>query len=53
LVAIITDRSVPELMGPVQFLRGTKIKRAINFIYEGWPELRSAIESAIPVQFVV
>ena len=39
-------------MGPVQYLRGAKIKRAINFIYEGWPELRSAIESAIPVRFV-
>src|SRR5271157_3253300 len=53
LVAIVTDRSVPEVMGPVQYLRGAKIKRAINFIYEGWPELRSAIESAIPVRFVV
>jgi hypothetical protein len=53
LVAIITDRSVPEVMGPVQYLRGTKIKRAVNFIYEGWPALRSAIEAAIPVRFVV
>jgi hypothetical protein len=53
LAAIITDRSVPEVMGPVQYLRGTKIKRVINFIYEGWPELRPAIESAIPVRFVV
>jgi hypothetical protein len=53
LVAIIPDRSVPEVMGPVQYLRGTKIKRAINLIYEGWPDLRPAIESAIPVRFVV
>ena len=53
LVAIITDRSVPEVMGPVQFLRGTKIKRAINFIYEGWPQLRSTIEAGIPARFVV
>ena len=53
LAAIITDRSVPEVMGPVQYLRGTKIKRAINLIYEGWEDLRPAIESAIPVRFVV
>ncbi len=53
LAAIVTDRSLPEVMGPVQYLRGTKIKRAINFIYEGWPGLRSAIEAAIPVRFVV
>ncbi len=52
LVAIMTDRSVPEVMGPVQYLRGTKIKRVINFIYEGWPDLRPAIEAAIPVRFV-
>ena len=52
LVGIITDRSVPKVMGPVQYLRGTKIKRVINFIYEGWPELRPAIEAAIPVRFV-
>jgi hypothetical protein len=52
LVAIITDRSVPEVMGPVQFLRGTKIKRVINFIYTGWPQLRPAIEAAIPERFV-
>ena len=52
LAAIITDRSIPEVVGSVQFLRGTKIKRVINFIYEGWPELRPAIESAIPVRFV-
>ena len=52
LVGIITDRSVPEVMGPVQYLRGTKIKRVINFIYEGWPDLRPAIEAAIPVRFV-
>ena len=52
LVGIITDRSLPEVMGPVQYLRGTKIKRAINFIYEGWPGLRPAIEAAIPVRFV-
>jgi hypothetical protein len=53
LAAIITDRSDPEVMGAVQYLRGTKIKRVINFIWEGWPELRPAIESAIPVRFVV
>ena len=52
LVGIITDRSVPKVMGPVQYLRGTKIKRVINFIYDGWPELRPAIEAAIPVRFV-
>lgn len=53
LAAIITDRSVPEVMGSVQYLRGTKIKRAINLIYEGWEDLRPAIEAAIPVRFVV
>ena len=52
LVAIITDRSVPDEMGPVQYLRGTKIKHAVRFIYHGWPELRSAIASAIPARFV-
>jgi hypothetical protein len=52
LVAIVTDRSDPDGIGPVQYLRGTKIKRVINFIYEGWPELRPAIESSIPVRFV-
>jgi len=53
LVAIVTDRSLPEVMGPIQYLRGTKIKRVINFIYEGWEDLRPAIEAAIPVRFVV
>jgi hypothetical protein len=53
LAAIITDRSDPDLMGPVQYLRGTKIKRAINLIYEGWQDLRPAIEAAIPVRFVL
>jgi hypothetical protein len=52
LAAIVTDRSIPEEMGPVQYLRGTKIKRAINLIDEGWEDLRPAIESAIPVRFV-
>jgi hypothetical protein len=52
LAAIITDRSLPEVMGPVQYLRGTKIKRVINFIYEGWPALRPAIESAIPIRYM-
>ena len=52
LVAIVTDRSVPKVMGPVQYLRGTKIKHAVGFIHHGWPELRSAIESAIPARFV-
>jgi hypothetical protein len=53
LVAIVTDRSDPEVMGPVQYLRGTKFKHAVKFIYEGWPELRPAVESAIPARFVV
>jgi hypothetical protein len=52
LAAIITDRSDPDVMGPVQYLRGTKIKRVINLICEGWPALRPPIKSAIPVQFV-
>jgi hypothetical protein len=52
LAAIITDRSVPEVMGLVQYLRGTKIKRVINLIHEGWEDLRPAIESAVPVEFV-
>src|SRR5262249_13249265 len=51
LAAIVTDRSLPQEMGTVQYLRGTKIKRAINLIYEGWPALRPAIESAIPARF--
>jgi hypothetical protein len=52
LVAIVTDRSDPGATGPVQYLRGTKIKRVVNFIYVGWPALRPAIESAVPVRFV-
>jgi hypothetical protein len=52
LVAITTDRSVPKVMGPVQYLRGAKIKRVINFIYTGRPGLRTSIEAAIPVRFV-
>lgn len=52
LVAIITDRSDPEVMGQVQYLRGTKIKHVVGFIHHGWPELRAAIESAIPAQFM-
>jgi len=52
LAAIVTDRSVPEVMGPVQYLRGTKIKHVIRFVYAGWPKLRSAIASVIPDRFV-
>ena len=52
LAGIVTDRSDPDVMGPVQYLRGTKIKRVINFVYEGWPELRPAMQAAIPVRFV-
>jgi hypothetical protein len=52
LAAIITDRSDPEVMGPVQYLRGTKMKRVINFIYEGWPALRPAIVRSIPERFM-
>ena len=52
LVAIETDRSLPEVMGPIQYLRGTKIKRVINYIHTFWPELRPAIEDAIPIEFV-
>jgi len=48
LVAIITDRSDPEVMGPVQYLRGTRMRHAIGLIYQGWPELRSAIVTAFP-----
>jgi hypothetical protein len=52
LVAIVTDRSVPEVMGPIQYLRGTKIKHAVGFIHTAWPKLRSAVEAAIPARFV-
>ena len=44
LVAIVTDRSVPEVMGPVQYLRGTKIKHAIRCVYADlWPQLFSDV----------
>jgi hypothetical protein len=52
LVAIVTDRSVPDIMGPVQYLRGTKIKHAVGFIHAGRPGLRSTVEAAIPSRFV-
>jgi len=52
LVAIVTDRSDPDSIGPLQYLRGTKIKHAIRMIYHGWPHLRPRIVSAIPARFV-
>ena len=48
LAAVITDRSPPEVMGPAQYLRGTKIKRAINFIYEGWPWVFTGHRISVP-----
>jgi hypothetical protein len=41
LVAIATDRSVPEVMGTVQYLGGTKIKRAVGFMSSGDTRLNS------------
>jgi len=52
LVAIVTDRYVPESVGSLQYLRGTKIKHAVRMIYHGWPDLRSSIVSAISTRFI-
>jgi hypothetical protein len=47
LVAIVTDRSDSNLAGPVQYLRGTKIKHVVRMIYHGWQHLQPIIRSTI------